>query len=149
MRLDTVGEQDLAELLPLMRAYCGFYEVRPSDEELLTLSRALIADPEREGVQIIARDPDGAAVGFATVFWFWQTLSASRAGLMNDLFVVPEARRSGVGRALIEQCRARCREHGAATLVWETAHDNETAQALYRRLGAKQESWLSFSLPVD
>jgi ribosomal protein S18 acetylase RimI-like enzyme len=67
---------------------------------------------------------------------------------MNDLYVVPEARGRGIGRALIEACRARCRERGAKSLVWETAHDNETAQALYRSLGAKEESWLTFSLPA-
>ena len=69
----VVGESDLDEMLPLMRGYCDFYGVEPSDEDLLSLSRALIADPEREGLQLIARDADGAAVGFATVYWTWQT----------------------------------------------------------------------------
>ena len=69
-------EDDLAELLPLMRGYCDFYEVAPSDDALLALSRALIADPEREGLQLIARDDDGRALGFATIFWTWSTLSA-------------------------------------------------------------------------
>src|SRR6478735_167955 len=55
--------------------------------QLLSLSRALIADPAREGVQFIARDRTGVAIGFATVFWLWSTLSATRVGLMNDLFV--------------------------------------------------------------
>ena len=73
-----VTEGDLADLLPLMRGYCDFYEVGPSDDDLLAMSRALIGDPEREGVQLIARDPDGRAVGFATIFWTWTTLSASR-----------------------------------------------------------------------
>jgi hypothetical protein len=40
--------------------------VAPSDEELLAMSRKLIANPELEGVQLIARDDDGTAVGFAT-----------------------------------------------------------------------------------
>jgi ribosomal protein S18 acetylase RimI-like enzyme len=148
MRIERVAERDLAELLPLMRAYCDFYRVVPSDDDLFAMSRALIADPQSEGVQLLARDSSGAGVGFATVFWYWQTLSAARSGLMNDLYVVPEARGRGVGRALIEACRARCAERGARSLVWETAHDNETAQALYRSLGAKEESWLSFSLPT-
>jgi ribosomal protein S18 acetylase RimI-like enzyme len=148
MRIEPVAEGDLPELLPLMRAYCDFYGVGPSDDDLLGMSRALIADPQSEGVQLLARDSSGAGLGFATVFWYWQTLSAARTGLMNDLYVVPEARGRGIGRALIEACRARCRERGAKSLVWETAHDNETAQALYRSLGAKEESWLTFSLPA-
>src|SRR6202011_5996548 len=99
-----VTEADLPELLPLMRAYCDFYEVAPSDEYLLEMSRALIADPDREGVQLIARDSAGAAAGFATVFWTWSTLRAARIAIMNDLFVAPTARRAGVGKALIDAC---------------------------------------------
>ena len=45
----TVTEADLPELLPLMRGYCDFYEVDPSDEALLAMSRTLIADPELRG----------------------------------------------------------------------------------------------------
>ena len=85
--ITVVGEADLEELLPLLRGYCDFYEVEPSDEALLAVSRALIADHEHEGVQLIAREPDGRAVGFATLYWTWQTLNAARVGVMNDLFV--------------------------------------------------------------
>ena len=148
MRIDVVGEADLADLLPMMRAYCDFYEVAPSDADLEALALALIADPQHEGMQLIARGEDGEPLGFATVFWSWQTLSAARAGVMNDLFVVPGARGQGIGRALIEDCRRRTREHGAAELVWETAPDNETAQRLYRSLDARESRWISYSLEV-
>jgi GNAT superfamily N-acetyltransferase len=143
-----VGEADLSDLLPLMRAYCDFYEVDPPDEALLAMSRALIGDPTREGVQLVARNRDGAAVGFATVFWSWSTLSAARVGVMNDLFVLPEARGQGAAEALIAACAERCREHGAATLEWQTAKDNLRAQAVYERVGAKREEWLDYSLEV-
>ena len=43
--LHLVEESDLAELLPLMRGYCDFYEVDPADDELLAMSRTLIARP--------------------------------------------------------------------------------------------------------
>jgi GNAT superfamily N-acetyltransferase len=148
MRIELVGEADLADLLPMMRAYCDFYEVAPSDADLQRLARALIADPDREGIQLIARGEDGESVGFATVFWSWQTLSAARVAVMNDLFVVPETRKQGVGRALIEECRRRASEHGAAELAWETALDNETAQGLYRSLNAEESRWISYSLEV-
>jgi hypothetical protein len=86
MRITLVSSADLPELLSLVRAYCDFYQVTPSDQELLELSRALLADPEREGLQLLARDHAGRAVGFATLYWTWQTLAAARVGVMNDLF---------------------------------------------------------------
>jgi ribosomal protein S18 acetylase RimI-like enzyme len=149
MKIETVGEADLGDLLPLMRGYSDFYEVSPSDDDLLALSRALIADPEREGVQLIARHDDGRAIGFATVYWLWSTLSASRIGLMNDLFVDPAGRGSGVADELIAACAERVREHGGTSLQWQTALDNERAQAVYDRVGGKRSQWLDYSLPVS
>ena len=145
----VVTEADLPELLPLMRGYCEFYEVDPTDEALLALARTLIADPEHEGLQLIARDDDGAAVGFATIFWTWSTLSASRLGVMNDLFVAERARGGGAADALIEACAERCRERGATSLDWQTAHTNGRAQAVYDRVGARRDDrWLDYSLDV-
>jgi GNAT superfamily N-acetyltransferase len=146
--IDRVTEPDLEALLPLMRGYCDFYEVAPSDEALLTMSRALIADPEREGVQLLAR-ADGRALGFATIFWSWATTSAERIGVMNDLFVAPEGRGTGVAEALIEACRAECAARGAGKLTWQTAPDNERALRVYDRVGATREQWLDYWLPVE
>ena len=148
VRVEMAGEADLGDLLPLVRAYCDFYGSAPSDGDLLAMSRALIADPEREGVQLIARDGDGRAVGFATIFWTWSTNAAARVGTMNDLFVADAARGSGVAEALIEACRERCRERGAIRLEWQTALDNRRAQAVYERVGGKREQWLDYSLPA-
>jgi GNAT superfamily N-acetyltransferase len=142
----VVTEADLADLLALMRQYCDFYEVNPSDADLLAMSRALIGDPRREGLQLIARDDSGGAVGFATVFWSWQTLSASRIGVMNDLFVVPHARGQGTAEALIGACREHCAKHGAGSLVWQTARENARARSLYERIGARREEWIDYSL---
>jgi GNAT superfamily N-acetyltransferase len=148
--IETVTEADLPDLLPLMRGYCDFYEVGPSDDALLAMSRELIADPRKEGLQLIARAEDGQAVGFATVFWTWTTLSASRIGVMNDLFVAPEARGSGAAASLIEACADHCRERGVTQLDWTTAHDNLRAQKLYDRVGAQRdERWLDYSLAVS
>src|SRR5436305_1505303 len=89
--ITRVGPGDLDELLPLIRAYCDFYEVAPSDEDLIRLSRALIDDPEHEGLQLIARERGGEAVGFATIYWTWSTTAAARIGVMNDLVVAQRA----------------------------------------------------------
>jgi GNAT superfamily N-acetyltransferase len=141
-----VGPDDLDHLLPLMRAYCDFYGVSPSDADLVGMSRALIADPAREGVQLIARGDDGRAVGFATVFWTWSTLSASRIAIMNDLFVAEDARGHGLAERLIEVCMRESAQQGIHRLTWQTALDNGRAQAVYDRIGAVREQWLDYWL---
>jgi GNAT superfamily N-acetyltransferase len=147
IEIARVGEADLPELLPLLRSYCDFYEVTPSDDELLELSRSLIADPERDGVQLLARS-GGEAVGFATIYWSWATTIAARIGVMNDLFVAPGARGSGAAEQLINACVDECRKHGAAELTWQTATDNERAQRVYDRVGAQRSQWVDYSLSV-
>src|SRR4051812_34094331 len=130
-----------------MRGYSDFYEVDPSDAALLELARALIADPQHEGSQFIARDEDGGqALGFATLYWMWSTSRAARIGIMNDLFTAAEARRRGVGEALIRACLDEVRARGAAMLQWQTAHDNHTAQALYDAVGGIREQWVDYYL---
>ena len=148
IEITRIDEGDLPELLPLVRAYCDFYEVSPSDEALLALSRALIADPEREGVQLLGRDGN-AAVGFATIYWSWATTIAARIGVMNDLFVARAARGSGAAEALIHACVAECRRQGAVQLTWQTAQDNFRAQKVYERVGAKRAEWVDYSLEVE
>ncbi len=144
----TVTEADLPELLLLMRGYCDFYEVDPSDDALLALARVLIADPD-QGLQLIARDDDGTASGFATIFWTWSTLSAAKLGVMNDLFVAEDARGGGIADALIAACVEHCRQHRATELAWQTARTNLRAQAVYERVGAKRDDrWLDYSLSV-
>jgi len=140
---------DLPDLLPLVRAYCEFYDVAPADDALLAVSRALISDPDREGVQLIARSESGEAVGFATVYWSWDTLVAARVGIMHDLFVIPPARGSGIADLLIEACVEECRRHGAAKLGWQTAPDNTRARRVYERVGATKDEWVDYWLSVS
>ena len=146
VRLCRVREEDLVELLPLMREYCEFNAVERADAQLLALSRALIADSEREGLQFVARDDGGQVVGFATLVWSWATWAGGRVGIMGDLYVAPRARRVGTGRALIEACRSECRRVAACGLMWSTAPDNTPARALYQAVGAQSREWIDYWL---
>lgn len=145
LNISVVGQPDVPELMPMLRAYCDFYRVEPSDERLAALVSALIDNPA-DGVQLIARDSDGTPLGFATIYWTWQTLYAARVGVLNDLFVVPASRGTGAGRTLIERCLELCRDRGAEKLVWETAPDNAVAQRLYDGIGAEKSTWLTYEL---
>lgn len=144
----VVSPGDFGDLLPLMRGYCDFYDVDPPDARLRALAQALSDDPLHEGVQLIARETDGRAVGFATVYWSWSTAEAARIGVLNDLFVAPDARGRGAAEALIAAGLEQCRQRGAVHLSWQTAPDNTRAQRVYERVGAIREHWLDYVLAV-
>ncbi len=146
-RIHRVRDDDLEELLPLVQDYLAFYEVTAAERSRLRdPCAALLADPEREGVQLLARDAAGGAVGFATVYWTWVTTRLGRSATMNDHFVVPAHRGKGVADALIRGCVDVARQGGAVRLQWHTAPDNVRAQKVYDRVGGERSQWLTYEI---
>jgi GNAT superfamily N-acetyltransferase len=138
-------ESDIQELLPLMRAYCDFYEVNPPDDGIEAMARALIGG---EGVVFAASRGSEPIVGFATVALKWSMLRGARVALLDDLFVHPDARGAGLADRLIEAAADWARARDAVALDWQTALDNERAQAVYERVGAKASRWLDYELEL-
>lgn len=144
-RIVEAGEADLPELVPLMRAYCDFYGASPPDAGMERMARALF---EGEGFVLLARADGEPAAGFATVDFRWSLLRGSRVATLEDLLVAPRSRGLGLADRLIEACAERARESGAAALEWQTALDNQRAQAVYERVGAKPSRWLDYELEL-
>ena len=139
-------EDEIDELLPLMRAYCDFYKSSPADEGVIEMARTLISD-HSQGAVFIARE-DGRAIGFATLDWKWSMLKGARIGYLEDLFVDPAARGRGTADALIQVCADRCRELGMPAMEWLTAPDNRRAQKVYDRTGAASDTYLEYDLEL-
>ncbi len=139
-------EDEIDDLMPLMRAYCEFYESSPPEEGVVEMLRTLITDPS-QGAVFIARK-EGQAVGVATLDWKWSSLKGARLGYLEDLFVDPDARGDGIADALIEICADRCRELGMPALEWLTAPDNHRAQKVYNRTGAESDTYVEYDLEL-
>jgi ribosomal protein S18 acetylase RimI-like enzyme len=89
------------------------------------------------------------AVGFTQLYPVFSSVSCTRKYLLNDLFVVPAARRSGAGRALLVAAADFARAQGAASLSLSTGVDNATAQRLYESLGwTRDESYYEYNLTL-
>jgi GNAT superfamily N-acetyltransferase len=146
VEISPATEDELEELLPLMRAYCDFYESKPTDEGVMTMARTLIRDPS-QGAVFIARQ-EGKAIGFATLDWKWSMLKGARIGYLEDLFVDPDARGGGTADALIQVCADRCRELSMPALEWLTAPDNHRAQKVYNRTGAEADTYVEYDLEL-
>ncbi|HTR76193.1 MAG TPA: GNAT family N-acetyltransferase [Solirubrobacterales bacterium] len=148
VEVSAVREGEFEALLPLIAAYQRFYEVVEIDDDRNRSFFRRFLSPSLDGALLAARDDDGAILGYACLYWHFSSLQAVETVLMNDLFVTPEARGRGVGRALIEAAADVARERGAAWLEWSTAPDNRTAQRLYDSLTSEKSTWLSYELPV-
>jgi Acetyltransferases len=130
----------------LFDQYRGFYG-QPSDP---ALARDFIRERmERDESVILLAWVDDAAVGFTQLYPAFSSVSASRVWILNDLLVLPEARRKGVARALLSSAAEFARADGALRLELETDHDNASAQALYRAMGwVPYDGTLRFRLPL-
>ncbi len=91
-------------------------------------------------------EKDSDLHGFATVYLSYDTVAARRVAVMNDLFVAPDDRNEGLGRALIRECHGFAHASGCAVLSWITAQDNARAQALYDKL-ATRTTWVTYEMP--
>jgi len=90
---------------------------------------------------------DGAALlGYVTVHTTYEKEVAARGCYLGDVFVVPDARRRGVGRALIAAAAGAARAEGGSFLWWTALPGNAGGQAFYRALGASGEPLFAYAL---
>lgn len=148
VKVSAVREEEFDTLLPLIAAYQRFYEVDDIDTDRNRFFFRRFLAPSEDGLLLAAREETGEILGYACLYWHFSSLQAVETVLMNDLFVAPEARGRGVGRALIEATAEVARERGAAWVEWSTAPDNHTAQRLYDSLTEEKSTWLSYELEV-
>jgi len=147
MAVRHADSNDVADLLPLFRAYCDFYEASPSDDGLETMIRSVIELPDDEAFLLVAEDGD-EVVGFGACCWKWSSLRGARIVFLDDLYVRPESRGEGHADALIAACGALGKERGAPVMSWLTAPDNKRAQAVYDRMGGSSELFLEYELEL-
>jgi GNAT superfamily N-acetyltransferase len=140
--------QDLDDVLPLFAGYQRFYANEAKDDEHNRAFLTRFLAPSDDGLLLVARDDDGAAVGFANLYWTYSSVSAEEHAVMNDLFVAEAGRGANVGHQLIEAAAAAARERGMRRLSWETAIDNRRAQRLYERLDAARYVWFEYELTL-
>lgn len=146
MNVAPVSPAEFEQLLPLIADYQRFYRAEPDEGRNREFFHRFLA-PSDDGLLLGARGEDGF-LGYACLYWHFSSTRAIEAVLMNDLFVVAEARGQGVGRALIEASAAVGRERGAAVLEWSTEPGNATAQRLYDSTGAERSEWVSYEIEL-
>ena len=87
-------------------------------------------------------EADGTPVGFALWFYNYSTFRGRHGIYLEDLFVVPQARGLGAGKALLRRLAQRCQDEGLARLEWSVLDWNAPSIAFYEKLGAVlQHEW--------
>lgn len=141
---------DLPAVAALFDAYRQFYG-QPADA---ALALQFIGDRMRnqESMILVAQAADAAEsmVGFCQLYPSFCSVIAQPILTLYDLYVAPQARQTGAGRALMQAAQAHARQNGFARLDLSTARTNHKAQALYESLDwVRDEVFLYYNKTVS
>lgn len=140
----ALAEDDLADWQALWRGYQMFYQVEiPDSVTARTWTRLLDPDEPVFGALAIA---GGTAIGMVHWIFHRSTWSDGPYCYLEDLYVVPEQRGTGAGRALIEHVYAAARAAGCSQTYWLTHETNKTAMQLYDRI-AERSGFVQYAKP--
>jgi GNAT superfamily N-acetyltransferase len=141
---------DVPAIADLIRGLARYEKL----EQDVTLTEQLLAKslfgPRPYAETLLAeesQDPAGMPIGFALFFHNFSTFLALPGIYLEDLFVVPEHRGRGVGRALLKELAHIAVERGCGRLEWSVLDWNRDAIGFYERLGATPNSeWTVYRL---
>jgi GNAT superfamily N-acetyltransferase len=141
LEIVAAGEDDLPVILELITELAVYeklaHQVVASEADL----RRYLFGERRFAEVLLARD-GGATRGFALFFHNFSTFLGRPGIYLEDLFVRPEARGHGVGRALLTRLAALAVERGCGRLEWSVLDWNEPAIGFYERMGARvMDEW--------
>ncbi|SAI67301.1 acetyltransferase [Bordetella ansorpii] len=131
-QIRPVSSDDFDAWLPLWKGYQSFYRVDIADDVTNGTWRRFLdpAEPVNAALAVL----DGKAIGMVHWIHHRSTWTQGDYCYLQDLFVAPDVRGAGAGRALIEHVYADARQHGASRVYWLTHETNETAMQLYDRI---------------
>lgn len=138
MKLRTAVRSDVPLLLELVRELAR-YEREPDAVHATEDDLRREGFGERPAFHAVIAEEGGAAVGFALFVFHFSTWLGRRSLYLEDLFVRPEARGRGVGKALLQHLAQRALDEGCGRFEWSVLDWNTDAIGFYERLGAR---WL-------
>ena len=144
--ITRVSFDHMDRLAPLFSGYRDFYEQEVDAEaEKNYLEERL----ERGECVIFLASSAGVDAGFVLLYPGFDSVKLGSVWTLHDLYVMPETRRQGIGKLLMNKAREFCSGKGAHRIDLSTAVTNIVAQPLYESLGyERDEVFYSYSLAL-
>ena len=140
---------DVPEIVAMIRELATYEREPDAVEATEELIAAALFGPSPAAYCHVAVD-DGSTMGFALWFLNFSTWLGRHGIYLEDLYVRPEARGAGAGRALLAELARICVERGYRRLEWSVLNWNVDAHGFYRRLGAApMDEWTVWRLTGD
>jgi GNAT superfamily N-acetyltransferase len=148
-RIRPATVADVPIILQLIRDLAT-YERAPNDVTATEEQLVEVLFGKKPAAEVLLAFEDETPVGFAVFFHNFSTWLGRPGVYLEDLFVKPEHRGKGYGRALLVDLAKIARDRGCGRLEWAVLNWNEPAIQFYRKLGAKpMDEWTVFRLTRD
>jgi GNAT superfamily N-acetyltransferase len=145
----TARVEDVPIILQLIRDLAT-YERAPNEVTATEEQLADVLFGSRPSAEVVLAFEQDTAVGFAVFFHNFSTWLGRPGLYLEDLFVKPEVRGKGYGRALLVHLAKIALERGCGRMEWAVLDWNDPAIQFYRKLGAKpMDEWTVFRLTGD
>ena len=148
-QIRPAGVEDVPIILQLIRDLAT-YERAPQEVTATEEQLADVLFGERPAAEVLLAFEAQSPVGFAVYFYNFSTWLGRPGLYLEDLFVKPEKRGKGYGRALLVELAKIARDRGCGRMEWAVLNWNEPAIKFYRSLGAMpMDEWTVFRLTQD
>ena len=145
----AAGVEDVPFILDLIRELAT-YERAPNEVSATEEQLVEVLFGKRPAAEVLLAFEGKAPVGFAVFFHNFSTWLGRPGLYLEDLFIKPEKRGKGYGRALLVDLAKIALERGCGRMEWAVLNWNEPAIKFYRALGAKPlDEWTVFRLTRD
>lgn len=144
----SIGEERIAEMVELFDAYRIFYR-KESDKN--GAKEFLLERMRKNESKIFAAEDEKTKklLGYVQLYPLFSSVQMKKVWVLNDLFVLPEFRKNGVGEFLMEESKKFANTSDVARLLLCTEKNNFSAQKLYEKVGYTEDAMKYYVLPLN
>jgi GNAT superfamily N-acetyltransferase len=145
MRIRPYEKRDARPLIRLVRALARYEKLKPITP---AAARRLVRDVGRR-IRVLMAEVDGKAVGYAIYLFTYSSFLARPTLYLEDVFVLPDYRRLGLGGLFFAELRRKARRERCGRMEWVVLDWNAPAHRFYRKLGAKPlDDWITYRVAL-
>lgn len=142
----TAKERDVPDIVRLTRELAEYEKL----SELCVITEEMFGRLlfEERSLNSLIAEKDGITVGIASYYFYKiSTFSGRRVLYLEDLYIVPEARKLGIGRKIFCELKKIAKEKGCGKIEWKCLNWNKPSLDFYDRLGSRRDGeWVTFCI---
>ncbi|WOF17295.1 GNAT family N-acetyltransferase [Methanoplanus sp. FWC-SCC4] len=146
--IEKLTEENFPVFTSLIEKLAVYEKLTPpgNDEKCRLQKDAFSENPKYEAYLAVV---NGVPAGYITFYFTYSTFLAKSTLYLEDLFVLEECRKKGIGRKLFDFCRSEAAKRGCGRMDWTVLTWNKPSIEFYEKSGAKRQDWYLYRFNED